>query len=284
MYDIFITVHDQDLILRLEKNKVFREIKNYKYLFLGNRPVDKLGKFKHKVIVSRNLPDNIENYKSLLDYTGWYAVSKNNLAKNRYVCFLQYDYLVHETFEKELLASIKNHSNSMIAIWPAFFDFDNEEFSGSIQRVCKDVYNMDIKSIIQNRMCNDSSLLFPYGNSFCCDMHILNKYINWMEPLLENILNNKNTGHSVERSIGCFCVANNIPIYTMPYCVKHIFACAHDQKYSGCATQDLIEMFLDGKMNKKHSMFDIDKETDKSHTIVKIFGIKMKFKRRKVKI
>ena len=97
---------------------------------------------------------------------------------------------------------------------------------------------------------------------------MLNKYINWFEPMRAQIMNGKNAGHNVERSVGYFCIAEYIPVVPMTKSVEHIYACGHEQAYGSSTQQELIEMFLDGKLNKKSYIFKIDKESDIRHNIL----------------
>ena len=72
-YETFIFIHDQDYLLDFENKGKLNNLKSYKYVFLGNRPIDKIENLSN-VIVARNLPNNIEEYPKLTSYTGWYAL------------------------------------------------------------------------------------------------------------------------------------------------------------------------------------------------------------------
>jgi len=71
--ETFIFVHDENIILDYINAKKFSNIKNLKYVFVGNNDVDKI-KNLNNVIICKNLPHNLENYPKLTSFTGWYAL------------------------------------------------------------------------------------------------------------------------------------------------------------------------------------------------------------------
>ena len=101
----FIFVHDQYIVLDYLAAGKFNELPDVKYVFLGQRPVDLLDQFvgEKKVIVARNLPDNIEHYPNLVAWTGWYAIARNGLITAEVVNLFEYD--VNLLGWKQLMAS-----------------------------------------------------------------------------------------------------------------------------------------------------------------------------------
>jgi len=89
----FIFVHDQQIVLDYIEAGKFDQLPDVKYVFLGQQPVDLLDQFvgEKKVIVARNLPDNIEHLPNLVAWTGWYAVARNGLITAEVVNLLEYD-------------------------------------------------------------------------------------------------------------------------------------------------------------------------------------------------
>jgi hypothetical protein len=56
-----------------------------------------------KLIIARNLENNIEYEKKLLTFTAWYAIIKNNLFLDyTYLCILEYDVNLKSNFEEEM--------------------------------------------------------------------------------------------------------------------------------------------------------------------------------------
>ena len=64
-------------------------------LFVGPNPVTP----NDRIIIVRDLPDNIEQEKKLLTFTAWYAVAKNNLfADYDYICLFEWDVNLNAIF------------------------------------------------------------------------------------------------------------------------------------------------------------------------------------------
>jgi hypothetical protein len=89
----FIFVHDQYIVLDYLAAGKFNNLPNVKYVFLGQRPSDQIGHLVDmgKVIIARDLPDNIEHLPNLVAWTGWYALVKNNLITAEVVNLFEYD-------------------------------------------------------------------------------------------------------------------------------------------------------------------------------------------------
>jgi hypothetical protein len=89
----FIFVHDQYIVLDYLAAGKFNELPNVKYVFLGHRPSDQIGHLVDmgKVIIARDLPDNIEHYPNLVAWTGWYAIARNGLITADIVNLFEYD-------------------------------------------------------------------------------------------------------------------------------------------------------------------------------------------------
>jgi hypothetical protein len=89
----FIFVHDQYIILDYLAAGKFNELPDVKYVFLGMRPSDQIGHLVDmgKVIIARDLPDNIEHYPNLVAWTGWYAIARNGLITADIVNLFEYD-------------------------------------------------------------------------------------------------------------------------------------------------------------------------------------------------
>jgi hypothetical protein len=89
----FIFVHDQQIVLDYIEAGKFNDLPDVKYVFLGQQPVDLLDQFvgEKKVVVARNLPDNIEHLPNLVAWTGWYAIARNGLITADIVNLFEYD-------------------------------------------------------------------------------------------------------------------------------------------------------------------------------------------------
>ncbi len=253
-HETFIDVHDQDLIIRLEQNKVFRYLTNYRYVFLGNRPTDRIKDYPN-VIIARDYPENIEQYKSLLDFTGQYMLVKNDLIKTDFVSFVQYDSLVLPDFERKTRNLLASHPDALIG----YFRFDlaspgfiGDHFCGGIIESIKHHYGLDVRELTKKAIQEGSDRFFPGVISFACSKKTLERFVDWCAPMIDELGKQKMAGHYIERGVKFFCMANGVKNYYLPHVVDHFFASSHDQDYVSSdekqANQTSLEQLLNGSM------------------------------------
>jgi len=101
MVKIVFICHSEELV-----KKLYNTYENPTILFVGSNSLDQT--VYPDVIIVRDLQDNIEYEKSLLTFTAWYAIIKNDLFKDdEHLCLLEYDVKLSENF-KETLSSLKH--------------------------------------------------------------------------------------------------------------------------------------------------------------------------------
>ena len=255
MYTVFITVHDQDLILKLEQNKVFRNLKAYTYMFVGVRPVDKIKHMKN-VIIARDYPINIEKYKSLCDFTGWYALVKNNLIKTPFVSLIQFDSLIKPGFDKLTTKMFRQHPNALMGYQPHLLTADyflEDRFCLTMKQCVKKYYGVDVEDLVK-QVQEKGDTQWPGATSIFCSKEILEQYIAWCEPMIDTLGADPMGGHSIERGVKFFSILYGIENFYLPQVLQHIFACSHDQDY---VPEDLkaiyrarFASFLAGELSK----------------------------------
>ena len=114
--ETYICVHDQDIVINYENNKKFKSLKNYKYIFLGNRPYNLIENFDN-VIIANKYEFNLEDYPYFTAFTGWYLLWKNDLVKSKYVTLLEYDTILHDNFE-QIISKFIYENSEMIGYVP----------------------------------------------------------------------------------------------------------------------------------------------------------------------
>lgn len=77
MIETFITVHDQNIILNAEKNKKYKNLTKYRYLFVGKGDISLL-KDNKNVIIGREIEKNIEDLNYFCDFTTWFFLLKTS--------------------------------------------------------------------------------------------------------------------------------------------------------------------------------------------------------------
>lgn len=177
----FIFVHDADILNIIEEKSLFNKLENVNYVFLGYNETDSIK--TDKLIVARDLPINIEQYKNLVAWTGWYALSKNNFVKEGDIVNLfEYDILINNNFvQKEESGYFSLDINS--EMWWNFFpnmQYMIEEILG--------VKKSEIKGI--SNACMTSNVTIKFEDSL-------------IQPIEKCIAlgfaNNEIIGHTIER-------------------------------------------------------------------------------------
>lgn len=225
LIDTYIFVHDQNIILDNEKNKKYNNLTNYTYVFLGDKDTSLL-KDNSKVIIAKNLEYNLENYPKLTAFTGWYALYKNNIIKpNNEILLLEYDIDIVDNFEDVIIKS-PNLSSKIIGFIganPRGYDFiNNPKYINSISNAIKKIYDIDIvgftKEIIKTKnikwMCSNN-VLFKYDTFI--------SYMEWFEPLINEIKEDVYSGHNQERCTTLYALFNDIEFNIEKGILKHYF-------------------------------------------------------------
>ena len=109
MIETFITVHDQDIILKNEESQKYSDLSKYRYVFVGNNDTSKITHLKN-VIFAKSYEDNIEHLNYFVDFTSWYLIIKNNLIETDFISLIQYDTDITSTFENGTIESLNLNS------------------------------------------------------------------------------------------------------------------------------------------------------------------------------
>ena len=203
----FIFVHEQQIILDYIKYKKFDGIENLKYVFLGDRDTSLIKDYEN-VIICRDLPINIEEYPKLTSFSGWYALWKNNLYDGEYLNLFEYDINLSDNFNDVLGNALESNPNIIGYIplpvnHPCFVR--EEKYCKKIMESISKVYNYNPYDVILplNGVCSVTS-----NHTFKKD--VFEKYMNWVEPLIDDFKITHMAGHEAERSISLFYLLNKV--------------------------------------------------------------------------
>lgn len=229
MAKTYIFCHDQDLILGFEENKKFSNLHDYTYVFLGKRPVDKISHLDN-IIVARDLPINLEEYPLFTSYTGWYVLWKNNLIDSQYVNMFEYDTMLDPYFEQ-------NHSKfyeanaEMIGYVPfpiGHFQFiQNRDWVEHIIPSIKRKYNIDVDRFYEDVLRKNPQAMWSSTSNTTFRVDIFNEYMNWFEPLINDLKDTKTCGHAHERSISIFAHLKRKKLFLTQNLLKHLQLDSH---------------------------------------------------------
>ncbi len=227
--EIFICVHDQNIIIDYEKSFKFNILKNYRYIFLGDRPND-LIKNNPKVIIARNYKNNLEDYPYLTAYTGWYLLWKNNLIKTKYVTLLEYDVILHRSFE-QIISKFTYDNCELIGYIP--LSVNNYHFINNPNWVLefftsfKTVYNQNIENTLKVLINKNPNLLWSSTSNTTFRIDIFNEFMKWFHPVARLIKNSKTSGHAFERSVSFFYFTKNKKMLFTKGILQHLQMDSH---------------------------------------------------------
>jgi hypothetical protein len=227
--ETFVCVHDQNIILEYEKNNKFGMLKNYRYVFLGNRHTD-LIEDNNKVIIAKNYKDNLEDYPYFTAFTGWYLLWKNNLIKTKYVNLLEYDTNLHTNFEQSISKFFYENSE-MIGYVPFpvsnFHYIDNKQWVSEIFDAITKVYKQNIERQLRLIIQNNPNLYWSSTSNVTFRNDIFNDFMKWFEPLIEYLKNSKTSGHAFERAVSFYYFTKHKKMMLTNGLLKHVQMDSH---------------------------------------------------------
>jgi hypothetical protein len=145
-------------------------------MFVGDKEVDETHKNNPKVIIARNLPNNIETEKSLLTFTAWYAIIKNNLFQEYdYICVLEYDVNLDRQFEQTLIDTINTTKSINIITFILSRSCFLSDVSGT-------VLNKFIEKKGIQDTYNDRNTIWYSTTNHCIQRSILSDFVDWYYP------------------------------------------------------------------------------------------------------
>jgi hypothetical protein len=224
MIETFITVHDQDIILKNEESQKYSNLNKYRYVFVSNNDTSKISHLKN-VIFAKNYEDNIEHLNYFVDFTSWYLIIKNNLIETDFISLVQYDTDITSTFENETIEILNSNLNSILGYVP--YPIDHCDFlkcnmgAEPLNNSLTNVYDLNIYNIVDEHVKKTSDTLWPSSNNIATTKLILEKLVYWFEPVVHDMGNFKHSGHSFERVIKIFSIINNINNPYLDGVLKH---------------------------------------------------------------
>jgi hypothetical protein len=225
----FIFVHDQNIILDYINVGKFKDLPNLKFVFVGNKSVDKVRNLDN-VIICRELPINIEKYPKFTSLTGWYALWKNNLIDADYINLFEYDLIVSNEFTISLNDAIKNKPD-FIGYIPrpiSMFDYiSNFMWVKDIMPSIKKHYDINIFDLIDNIKSKNPSEVWSCTSNSTFSISTFEEYMGWFDKLIDDLKNSDTCGHAHERSISFFYFIHNKNVVMIPDIITHFQLDSH---------------------------------------------------------
>jgi len=229
--EVFIVCHDEKIIIEQESSKKYTNIPLYRYIFVGNGSISLLEQFGEKVIIARNLPDNIEQHKNLVASTAWYAVYKNNLVRTPYISMLEYDNVLSEHFYFANITTLLKQPQSMIGyiIWPVLSSI-YADATPFLQSSFQKVYGINTFKLLSEYVQKTGKSFWSSTSNLTLDVKTFNEYMQWFLPIIEYLIecDNPLVAHVQERTFKIFNVLHPaVKSIFLPNVLRHIQLKSH---------------------------------------------------------
>lgn len=187
--------------------------KRFKYILVGNYK-EKPDWFVKNGIIANLLADNIEEFKTLLTFTAWYALVKNNLIKSKYIGIFEYDC--------EILDDVFDYAeyiddNSLIAFKARMFP--DRVFMKYIPEF-NELLPIEYKEALKGKM------FWGTTSNFIMPIKFIYDFVDWYCDFIPDILPIENHPHIHERAINIYAFKNDYRII-LKKGLMHYQLCSH---------------------------------------------------------
>lgn len=224
--ETFIFVHDQEIVLDFLNKKKFSDLENFKWVFLGNRPTDKISDLNN-LIIAKDLPINIENYPKFTSLTGWYALYKNGYLNSEYVNLFEYDIKYVPEFidiNKEML----KRDFEFVGYFPMSIQdvvyIKQSQYSKELTDAVKKHSGFDIIEMINNL---PKQSLWSSSSNSTWKVSVLKEYIDWFIQFIDDIKDSMYCGHMHERSLSFYYFMKNLKVQLTKGLMIHVQLNSH---------------------------------------------------------
>jgi hypothetical protein len=241
----FVFAHDQQIIVDFIANNKFHNLDNLKYVFLGSGAIDKIENLNN-VIISRHYVKNIEEWnKTLIAYTGWYMLWKNNLIEAEYVNLLEYDIIVTDNMQSSIYQTLDTYTDiesisyqplGVHEYWFLGADLTAKALLDSIQKH----HGLDGRKFI-SEFSNDVQVGVTSNQTL--KKTTFDSFMEWMEPIIEDIKEDRMAGHYPERSLPLYILYKDAPAAILTGVLSHFRLDSH-------STQGMPEQYKKENYNK----------------------------------
>jgi hypothetical protein len=225
--EVFIVCHDQNIIFGFENTKKFLNLPLYRYLFVGSGKTD-LIKNNEKVVICRDLVDNLEQYQNLVSFTSWYALVKNDIIRTKYVSILEYDIELSNDFYQKNLDCLRRNPDSFIGYVvyrlrsPLFLNA-TPWFPSSVEQT----YGFNVRKLISEYI--EKTNRDSWCSTSNCSLSIdnLKLFVDWFIPLTSLFRHDKLGAHCHERCIKTYAMISNRKTFYIPGVLIHLQKKSH---------------------------------------------------------
>lgn len=204
----FIFAHDQQIILDMEENGKFNSIPNLTYVMVGANPHDKLEGMDN-VIIEWEYPKNLVDYnKNMLSFTGWQLLYEYDMldSDTDYVNLFEYDIKLSDNFMSELENCIAQSKPSIVGYITlpvnAPMYIEEPKFCKEIIDSIKKHHEIDIPYVVS--LYKEFNAVVSVTSNHTLDVHTFYNFMKFMQPCIDDIKENKYSGHQTERALSFY--------------------------------------------------------------------------------
>lgn len=227
--ETFIFCHDQKIIKDYENSGKFKNLKKYKYVFLGKGETNEIENIEN-LIIARNYEHNLEEYPNMNAYTGWYCLWKNKLITTPYVNLFEYDVILNPNIEQKI-DKFMVEGHDFIGYVPFscsnYHFIDNKMWVEELFENIKKVYKVNLERTIRITLKQNPSMMWSSTSNCTVSTSFFEKYMKWFEPLANNIKSSRTAGHAHERSTTFFSLMYKIKQTLTQGLLKHFQMNSH---------------------------------------------------------
>jgi hypothetical protein len=246
----FIFVHDQDLVELFEENGKFKGFNDYTYVFVGNRPCDKIENLSN-VIISRNYEGHLEDYPKLTSFSGWYTLWKHKLIDTEYVNLFEYDVNYVPDFLPHISKMLYDKQDMIGYIpFPAAHQMfiQHPPFIDTLFKTIRKTYRVDIQKFLMKAIHEGNMGYWSSTSNTTFRKNVFDQYMNWMLPMVDEIKVDPNAGHLHERSITIFASMKNKKLILTNGFLKHYQMDSHKTQGHYVDEKGTINQLLENKI------------------------------------
>jgi hypothetical protein len=197
------------------------QLTNCYVMMVGNNIPDNFYGYDNKIIIAKDLENNVEHGNKLLTFTAWYAIIKNNLFLDfSHICLLEYDI----SFGNYVFYNI----DKLIT------EYEVVSFMGGTDYFRSDCNLKVFRDFIHTKNISsfDINALWYYTTNHCIKRTLLEEFVNWYYPdcFYLKTADNDKFSYYHERLFNVYIRHFNKKCFLLNDPIKHLQLCSHGIK------------------------------------------------------